>query len=157
MKKVLIATIATSLLLTGCAKRIPPVKKEINNTFVSNLSYDKSWSKAVRVFAKHQIDIDTLEKDSGLIVAKYTQSYGANSGFMDCGKSARYEVLDSVNIKFNVFFDEKKENETEVMITATGQGVTYVTNAYGQKAPNTRKLVTCYSTGKFERDFFNMM
>lgn len=62
------------LLLTGCAAAInitPPQYTKPQNKFIVDAGYDKAWSGVIDWFAENHITIDKLDKESGIVTAKY--------------------------------------------------------------------------------------
>lgn len=71
--------IALSLiaLLVGCATPgLQPTQTNINKSKVYNAPYDKVWSSVIASVAESNLNITTLEKESGIVAisnAEYTQ------------------------------------------------------------------------------------
>lgn len=73
--------------LCGCTHAIvitPPAQRDIIKHRTFEKSYDFIWSRAVAWFAGNNVVIEKIEKDSGLITAKYLLRL--DDGFLDPGK-----------------------------------------------------------------------
>jgi len=80
----LLAAVATSCTATRTAHEIsqayaPPKKPEVENskTF-KGASFDETWEAIISFFATRQISIETLEKESGIVVAKKMLTSGSD-------------------------------------------------------------------------------
>ena len=60
------------LILPSCAKMDTVQQPVFKNTVTTNLSYDEVWDKVVDFFAESGVNISTIEKASGIIVASKT-------------------------------------------------------------------------------------
>lgn len=76
----------SALFLSGCASInvTPPTKTEFEKNKTFNLAYHDAWVRAVDWFADHDVIIDKIEKESGLITAKHLLE--TDNKYIDCGK-----------------------------------------------------------------------
>ncbi len=71
----------------------PAVPSVANSRTFENVSFDKAWEAIIQFFAEQQISIETLEKDSGIVVAKKMLTSGSDGdGIVKLGNvtSTRY-------------------------------------------------------------------
>jgi hypothetical protein len=80
-----LAMLLLGLTVHGCGALsiIPPQQHDIERSRGYPMSFDKTWSRAVDWFADHNVEIDKIEKTSGLLTAKY--QLGTSDTFLDCG------------------------------------------------------------------------
>lgn len=126
-----------SFFLFSCATA--PVKTEFNNTRQYSLSKDAAWEKVIEYFASNNIQIKTLEKESGIIAA---EPGTVPSEFLNCGKPGLAIPRNSFGVA-NVF------------VKSTGSSSTVTVNAsYKQTREIDRRRfnVDCFSTGVFEQN-----
>lgn len=98
-----IILIITALFLSGCAgvSVTPPVQQNVLNSQVYQLGYDDTWSRAIDWFADHNVQIDKIEKSSGLITAKYP-IVGINND-VNCGEIKARGTLSDDEIKVSKY------------------------------------------------------
>lgn len=84
MKKHL-AFSASLLLLVGCASVSiePPKAREVERSRTYSMPFDATWTRAVDWYADHNVTIEKIQKESGLLTAKYM--LGADNRYLDCG------------------------------------------------------------------------
>ena len=77
--------VVLSLLLTACVsvRSTPPVEQTFERSRTYNASFDQVWLRAVDWFADHNVMIEKIERESGLITAKYLLV--ADQDYLDCG------------------------------------------------------------------------
>ena len=75
--QILLAVVLTCSLGAGCASA--PKTFNFNPVATIDAEYDDVWSAVVEYFAVSNLPIDTIEKDSGLIVTSWLDA-GAGSG-----------------------------------------------------------------------------
>lgn len=83
------------VLLHGCAvvNVTPPSEKTIERSKVYSQNFEESWSRSVDWFADNNVAIEKIEKDSGLLTAKYLLR--ANDTVLDCGKVNTQGVINN--------------------------------------------------------------
>ena len=138
-----VVIVVSLLLLGGCAT--PPKTYDFDPVAVINADFDTVWSTLVEYFAISSLPIDTIEKDSGLIVTSWmnaSKGYGAaDERFCDCGGSG-LAITHWTRGKFNVFVKEAAGGGIELRVTCTYQQRREVLETYG--------TVACPSTGCLE-------
>lgn len=144
------------LVLAGCASANvgAPAIREIQKTITVDQAYEQTWRKSVSWFANNNIIIDKVEKESGLITAKYTLAVG--DAVVDCGSISMTGVIGTPEIQrfanLNVTLSPSGGNSTTASMNIFGEF-----EATGRDAWDGRivKLAgKCVSTGQLERDFF---
>lgn len=143
MKKKLYA--AAAILVAGCASA--PATYNFDNSAMIAKSYDDTWSSISRFFTSNNIQIKTIEKDSGLIYAERSTQRPSTPGKIgdigDCG-SPGMDISQVNTVQLNVFAQEAGPQQTEVTVNTTMTE----TRCFGQ----TCHTVTCNSTGRLERN-----
>lgn len=92
MKKQL--CVSTMLLLaTGCASISveSPQSRDFERSRTYNMSFEKTWTRAVDWYADHNVTIEKIQKESGLLTAKYMLE--ADNQYLDCGNIKAQGVL----------------------------------------------------------------
>lgn len=101
MRVLLLSTIAWAL--SACAshslKYQPPMDNQASTSKVANKSFQKTWEQLVEGLAQNNFVIDSVNKDSGLIVA--SKKLNPPSSFADCGKWAGHFKNARVDEKYN--------------------------------------------------------
>lgn len=148
MKKNLIIVLLFCSGISSCA--YAPAPRQIVSSFPIDRPFDTVWSAVIEVFAELQLPIQTLEKDSGLIVSDWINLVGQdNYGYCDCGKLVMLDEVDRVG-KFNVFVKKTGESSCEIKINSQFQQ-SYVDLDHIIYKRN------CVSTGKLEAEIYNMV
>ena len=83
MRVMLSAALAGALSLSACAT--PPKKIAFEKSRSYSLSKDAAWERLLGFFTSNNIQIKTIEKDSGVIYAERTLS---DASMADCGQNA---------------------------------------------------------------------
>jgi len=148
MKKSLVIVLLFCFGLSSCG--YAPAPRQIVSSFPIDKPFDTVWSAVIEVFAELQLPIQTLEKDSGLIVSDWISLIGQdNNGYCDCGKLVMLDEVERVG-KFNVFVKKTSENSCEIKINSQFQQ-SYVDLDHIIYKRN------CVSTGKLEAEIYNMV
>ena len=92
-----LATILTATVLSGCAT--PPGTYTVANTKSYQKPYDQVWEELVAHFARRNIQIKNIAKDSGVI---YAEAARFDDTVADCGKPGIFQVVGR-RANFNVF------------------------------------------------------
>lgn len=95
------------LIATACAG---PKIYQFDNSWETSVTFDQAWSATVQVFAENQWSIQTLEKDSGIIVSEWL-GLGRDKTFCDCGQSG-LSIRKGCQVKFNVFINNDDQSPT---------------------------------------------
>ena len=141
--RVAVVFVASLLFLSGCAT--PPKTYDFDPVAVVDADFDTVWSTLVEYFAISSLPIQTIEKDSGLIVTSWmnaSSGYGeADERFCDCG-GAGLAITHWTRGKFNVFAKSVGDGRTQLRVTCTYQQHRELLDTYG--------TVSCVSTGFLE-------
>jgi hypothetical protein len=126
--------------LAGCVT--PGTQAQFQNSATIAKSEEQVWANLIGYFTSNNIQIKTIERDSGVIYAERT-SFGVrlDPALASCDKNALLVVTDS-SASMNVFVQGLNASQTRVTVNMTFQEV----GAYGaQTYP-----IACYSTGILE-------
>jgi len=152
---------AMSLLVLGCVfdmyNLTPPIPQDIENSKTFSSSFDKVWTATVQTFAELNLDIATIEKDSGIIVSNYflisneeRYIHKAKNEYCDCG-TAELLTEHYRKVKFNVFLKELAGESIEVRVNAVFE------NRTSRPTGGLDSVNSCVSTGKFESEIFKLI
>ncbi|MEM9062661.1 MAG: hypothetical protein AAGD13_19545 [Pseudomonadota bacterium] len=150
-----LALIAASFGLSACASAsiTPPQQKVVNKSLLIPLHYEETWRKSVAWFANRNIIIDKIQKESGLIAAKYRLS--VNDGVVDCGNISISGLIGAPEI-------EKYAN-LNVVLAPSGSSTSVTMNIFGDflavgrdawDGRSVRVEGDCISTGILEAVYF---
>ena len=138
-------TLLILLFVSGCATA--PKKYDFNPVCSLEGSYDEVWNALVEYFAIANLPINTIEKDSGLIVTSWMDaSSGAGSEdktICDCGGSG-IAIPQWSRGKFSVFVKVTPSGTVDLRVTCTYQ--------QGRKFMDAFATVVCESTGHLENN-----
>jgi hypothetical protein len=98
MYKKVIPIIAFSAIISGCAMT-PPANYNVRNAVTYQKSYDVVWERIVSVFARNNVAIKNIAKDSGVIFAERS---AFNDDQADCGKPGMFIPV-ARRMQLNVF------------------------------------------------------
>ncbi len=140
MYKIII--ICTSILLAGCVT--PPRQYQFDNSIEVKDSYDNTWTRVVEIFARNNIQIKNIAKDSGLISAE-TSKFGTDVA--DCGELPLFNIIKRYG-NVNVFIKTNKNN-TQLITVNTDFRITAISTTGGNIIDR-----ACNSTGNLERAIF---
>ncbi len=138
MKKFL-AVAAAFAALAACAT--PPKQTAFSNSQVFQAGKDAVWSDLLAFFTSNNIQIKTIEKDSGVI---YAERARADPSMADCGQDLAVELSRPANL--NVFVKEVSDG-TQVTVNANFEAVRTFDNRTWN-AP-------CHSTGLLEKQILS--
>lgn len=137
------------LVLTGCAT--PPLTYDFSPESSYKSSKDIVWAGVMSFFSEGNIQIKTLEKDSGVVYAENTYT-SANSSlidqFADCGKYPAMTPIGGL-AGFNIFVSQspKKENVTVRVNTNFKKSWFFSSALVG----NITESIVCNSRGTLEK------
>ena len=149
MRRVFFPLVIIAALCISCAA--PPVVTEFDDSVTLEHDYDAVWSAVIELFAERSWPIETIEKDSGIIV---TERLKLNVGleemakYADCGKDILGESRLPWTVKFNLFAKKGSAGETIVRINAGFRSL----EVAGGTAP-----VDCASKGYLEAQLFEQL
>jgi hypothetical protein len=157
MKLVVVGLLVASV--AGCASVTVtgPATYSYDRSRTYQMSYEKTWVRAVDWFADHNVTIEKVEKTSGLITAKYRLK--TDDEYLDCGKievsgtlgPARIESYASLNVTVRTASD----NETKVNANVFG-----TFDLDGKDAWDGRSVKSsgrCVSNGKLEKSILDFI
>jgi len=137
LKKLLL--VATAFILPACASAAPPpVTTDVRHAYQA--PFDAVWEATVQVFAEHNIPIENIEKDSGIISTDWALVQKDDS---DCGGTGMFYHRDRQG-QFNVFIHEVGNRAIEVQVNTQFRVSVYDLNG------RYTGLKTCSSTGTIE-------
>ena len=110
--------------LSGCVSInvTPPKKANIEKDQTYTLDYHSTWVQVIDWFADHDVIIDKIEKDSGLITAKHLLE--ADNVYLDCGDiniSGSYNNSIEKVGSLNVTVRRADDKHTKVHVNFFGQ------------------------------------
>jgi hypothetical protein len=138
MKKYFVA-LAALVALAGCAT--PPKQTAFSNTQTYQSSKDQVWSDLLAFFTSNNIQIKTIEKDSGVIYAERSRS---DPSMADCGQDLAVELSRPATL--NVFV-KPEASGTTVTVNATFEVI--------RSFDNRTWTAPCHSTGVLERQILS--
>lgn len=157
MKRILVGFLVVGV--TGCAnvKVMEPTTYTFDRSRTYQMPFDKVWARAVDWFADHNVAIEKIEKESGLITAKYLLK--ANDTYLDCGKFEVTGTLGQTRIdsfgSLNVTVRKVSDSESKVTANFFGQYRLDGQDAWDRR-PVTAKG-SCVSTGHLEKDILSFI
>jgi len=134
------------LALVGCASG--PIARQIQNSFPMNKDFDIAWQAVIETFAEMNLPIMNMEKVSGLITTDWIKQDDPQAS--DCGKMGVLSYGVGRRVKFNVFV-KKVGDTSEIKVNAMFE---VLVKRYGIE---TIGMSPCYSTGKFERQIYDLV
>ena len=135
--------------VTGCANVVAPKNYSVMAQDVVLKDFDSTWKRISEFFGKNNININAMEKESGLITAETTRFPES----FDCGSASYTKDQDPVG-RFNVFATGEGDI-TRVRFTVDAVVNRCTVNGYGQCVDS--YLVNCNSRGTLESSFYNYL
>jgi len=138
--------------LCACANVsvLPPPDRQFPKARTYQLSYEEAWLRAVDWFADHNVTIEKIEKESGLLTAKYTLR--VDDEYMDCGEFKVSGVLSSWTVTriawLNLTVRKISESRSKVSVNFFGRFSLAAHDAW-DGTPISRRG-PCVSTGSAE-------
>lgn len=126
--------IMAALVAVGCAGAPDTVWFPTERVFPQ--SKDAVWTKVVRNLTSQGVPIQTIQKDSGVILATNVP-VSAETAYLSCG----YGLSAGTNLTINILVEDRGA-ETYVRINVSGNQL--------QIGPANRALVQCNSSGALE-------
>ena len=154
MKNIIVLALI-SLILQGCASFnvVPPSSPTHLKEHVYEGSYDRVWRSSIDWFASRNIIIDKIEKDSGLITAKYALNIADTD--LDCGDIRSSGILNPLVLKQGYLNFSVRERDNKYSIVRVNFFGTYrLTGQDGWDGKNVVYELQCESTGAVEKDIF---
>lgn len=143
-------------MLVGCATPgLQPTQTSIDKTRVYNASYDKVWSAAIAGVAESNLNITTLEKESGIVAISnttYDPSW-ADEGTRGSILGVSDQVMERV-ANFNILATKQGPDKTRVQVNSNFK--MNVRHGNGSQAiPFTYQWQQAYSNGTLEQIILN--
>ena len=142
------------LILTGCAT--PPLTYNFDPALSYKTSKDIAWEGVMSFFSKNNIQIKTLEKDSGVVYAEsmYTSAQSTLlDQYADCGKYPMF-VPGKALVEFNVFVSQSPvDKEVNVRVNADFKKNWHYLGALGSFT----ETHPCNSKGTLEKSILNQV
>jgi hypothetical protein len=137
----IVGAVLTSLLLTACVPTPPTPPPPRPGTAV-NASFSKAWDATIDQFAERTIQIKTLDRSSGLIIAE-SQPVGASfrTELADCG-TVNHQPIMATAATWNVLV---RGDSTRTTVKATVRFVPALSSGL------------CYSRGVWETEFEDLI
>jgi len=129
-------------LLGGCAT--PPKATNFEKSKTYSISKDMIWEKLISFFTSNNIQIKTIEKDSGVI---YAERANADQSFADCGQPGLAAEM-ARPATLNVFV-RTTGDKTEVTVNTQFTSIR-IFDGRTMTAP-------CHSTGLLERQLLSSL
>ncbi len=147
--RILVSLLALATFLVSCTPWVP-MNKPYSREF--DFGKDLAWRGLMDYFTKHDIQIKTIEKDSGVV---YAEKQFAASDILtlhaDCGLGLGVNPNDIGSVSFNAFVIEDEPNESKVTINASFTQPVLVYTGFAN-VPQNRQ---CNSNGKLEEGILN--
>jgi len=148
--KTLVAMILPTIILGGCASAPKVVIQPFDKSKTVEKSYDETWSSLIRFLSTNDIDIATLEKESGLIQLKGENlSTKLISEYCAIETSFMYS-LDSGSGKGSITVVDE-----DGFVTVNTNIRFKFTEVSSMSNPPSYKTLNCSSTGKLETAILN--
>lgn len=147
-----IVTLLLIALLVGCATPgLPPTQTNIEKSKVYSAPYDKVWSAIIAGVAESNLNITTLEKESGIIAisnSTYDPSW-ANEGTRGSVLGVPDQVMERI-ANFNILATRQGADKTRVQVNSSFK--MNVRHGNGSQAiPFTYQWQQAYSNGTLEQ------
>jgi len=156
MKKQVLAGVI-ALVLSGCASISvkPPAPRDFEGSRTYNMSFEKTWTRAVDWYADHNVKIEKIQKESGLLTAKYMLE--ANDQYVDCGNIDVQGVLGDPDItragSLNVTVRRAGDRTTRVNVNFFGAFELRARDAWDGR--EVYREGRCISTGHLEQEILD--
>lgn len=151
-----IIALTMTMFLVGCATA--PQVFEVKNSRTYAVSKEVIWDRLIRYFATSNIQVKTVERDSGIIYAEkeingnvpveWSVRGRVGDGLADCGKDIMATPA-AQSIQFNVYVRDLGAAASSATVTASFresyQGMNTLYGYYSPPAPR-----ACNSTGVLE-------
>jgi hypothetical protein len=140
------------LSMLGCARphisplAPPPYRAEVTAV------YDRVWTALVRAFAKQNLPLRAIARDSGVIASDDVVS--PIGLYADCGRLGDVPLEGEALVAFTVFA-EANGVETRVQINSSMRTQAFRKGALGSLKPV--PVYACASTGRFEANLIDVV
>lgn len=158
MRYILLAVLMSALASCSIDFQAKPVPNpNFETTTVVDAPFEEVWSRAVAWFASNNVAIDKIEKDSGLLTAKYRIDLSGGDYAAEVTASGLIYGSPVINrsADLNVLLQPVSESKTSAKVNLFAS---YQASAWwGLLAPNYQVTSSgsLASTGKIEKDFLD--
>ena len=146
----LLSLIGVLGILGGCATAPARHYQFDNSRTYENKTYDQVWNGLIEFLTSNNIQIKTIEKDSGVIYSETDNfSKPAFSKFFpiaDCGQAPLFWTPGVAFGSFNIFVSRASSQPKVTVTTSISQQIRY---------ENQISQLSCNSTGNFEEAILN--
>ncbi len=139
--------------LAGCGRPFvsPILPGPHRETFEA--SYDTVWQTMIRVFARENIPVKAIARDSGVLASDdLPTTIGL---YADCGRIGESPVEGQALVNFTIFVQAMDGNRTQVQINTKMRTELYGWWAIFGGGVQPRQPLTCSSTGRWEADLLD--
>lgn len=137
-------------VMSGCASFTPATKVSVDKSRVMKVDFDTAWERVIEWYAERTINIEAMEKDSGLITAEAAR-YEDGLMYADCGKGSGHML--NPTLEFNTHVTRKPDDHVKVNMTVSANTIIQSKDMYGRVTGE--RQVNCYSNGKLEQELLN--
>lgn len=140
----------TSIPLSACATTQPFEGRAVVRTTTIDRPIDQSWDRVIELFARQQIRVDTIDRDSGVITGTrtYPQGRPAEAAMLvRCGLHPPQPSAITVNV--SMFLSESADGGTTLTVNPA------FTERFRDVLTGQPVERTCASTGVFEAQAHN--
>jgi hypothetical protein len=147
--KSFLAVAIFALILQGCATHKAAPRADVDRQKTYKIPFDKAWNISVDFFAENGINLDKIEKESGLLTA---QNGSVGIGYyLNCGEAGGLgSGFENINSRLNVLVREVDENTSKISVNLNADAQVVRRNLYGHALE--RIAVRFESTGQLETD-----
>lgn len=124
--------IVVCLAVLGACASTPPGAAVIRSPMPVTASFDRTWTAVIDVFAERNVPIETLDRSSGLIVARPLSVPREDAQYADCGTAMGLPIPPS-RAMHNVRVRGDSASST-VQITVRWEWVTTATSISAETA-----------------------
>ena len=158
LRRPILAILVSALWMSACSsmQHEPPVVSAFESTKNVAMDFETAWGRAVAWFATRNITIDKVEKESGLLTARYDLAVDDNA--VDVGRVKASNIM-NLTIKrmasINVLVRKLDARNSAVTVNVFGS---FEARGWRRWENGWMSLSgTCASTGKIEADLFAFM
>jgi len=130
--------IAIVLALGGCISKPPMLSEPVTNSWAIDAPLETLWKSSITALVEKGVQIDILDKESGLIVGVENFDRGSVNQYV-----AEPYSFEGGQARVNILFVEEDANRTQLIIKPTM--FAFRRNSYPAKVT---------SNGKLERDYY---
>jgi hypothetical protein len=137
------------LVAAGCAPHISPIPPPPYRDRVA-ASYDATWTALIRAFARENLPMRAIARDSGVIASDDVVS--PIGVWADCGRSGDAHLEGEALVSFTIFVASAPDG-TDVQINSKMRTQAHRKGTSGKLKP--QPVYQCASTGRFEANLLD--